>query len=247
MRKHLLLVGLGLVLFLVFLVALWPARTAVSWLVPPGASLTGVSGTVWNGSAGHVRIGVMDLGRLTWDAHASSFLLGRPKWDLRAERPDGFISATVTVRGTQDIEASDVRVAAALQSLSAWIELAGTDGNLSVSLPAFRLADDKIAALEGQVVLDSVKPMGLRDIDLGTMEAVIPAGQSGPFIGTVAALSGPLKIDQGRVEIQVDGNYVVEGLVGPQPDAPETITQGLQFLGQADSQGMRRFRQTGSL
>lgn len=247
MRKTLLLAGLGLVLFLVFLVALWPARIAVSWLVPPGASLTGVSGTVWRGSAGHVRIGVMDLGRLDWDAHAASFLVGRPKWDLKAERPDGFISATVTVHGARDIEARDVRVAAVLRSLSAWIELAGTDGNLSVSLPAFRLSEGKIATLEGQVVLDSVKPMGLRDVDLGTLEIVIPTGQPGPFSGTITALSGPLRIDQGRAEIQAGGSYVVEGLVGPQPDAPETITQGLQFLGQADSQGMRRFRQAGSL
>ena len=247
MRRWVALTGLGLVLFLVFLVVLWPARVAVSWLVPDGATLTGVSGTVWNGSAGHVRIGVMDVGRLQWDAHATSFLLGRPKWDLKAERPDGFVTGTVTVRGTSGVEASDLRIAAALRSLSTWIELAGTDANLSVSIPEFALGEAGIERLSGQVVLDSVQPMGLRDVNLGSIRLDIPAGQSGPFVGTLTAVSGPLKIEQGRAEVQANGRYVVEGLVGTQPDAPDQIVQGLQLLGQADAQGMRRFSQQGSL
>jgi general secretion pathway protein N len=247
MQKPVALVGLGLVLFLVFLVVLWPARVAVGWLVPGGAELTGVSGTVWDGSAGHVRVGIMDVGRLKWDAHAASFLIGRPKWDLKAERPDGFVSATVTVRGTRGVEARDLRIAAELSSLSGWIELAGTDGNLSVSISEFALGESGMTRLAGQVVLDSIRPMGLRDVDLGTIQIDIPAGQSGPFVGTVTVVSGPLRIEQGRVEVQAGGSYVVEGLVGPQPGAPEQIVQGLQFLGQADSQGMRRFSQAGSL
>lgn len=189
----------------------------------------------------------MDVGRLEWDAHAASFFIGRPKWDLRAERPDGFVTATVTVRGTRGVEATDLRIAAGLKSLSGWIELAGTDGNLSVSIPEFALGENGVTRLAGQVVIDSIRPMGLRDVDLGTIRIDIPAGQPGPFVGTVTAVSGPLRIEQGRAEVQADGSYVVEGLVGTQPDAPDEIVQGLQFLGQADSQGMRRFRQAGSL
>ena len=117
MRRSVALVGLGFVLFLMFLVVLWPARIAVGWLVPGGAQLTGVSGTVWDGSAGHVRIGIMDVGRMKWDAHAASFFIGRPTWDLKAERPDGFVSATVTVRGARGVEATDFRIAAELRSL----------------------------------------------------------------------------------------------------------------------------------
>ena len=66
MRFGTLLAALGALLFLIFVVALWPARIAVVWLVPDGAQLTGVSGTVWEGSAARVRIGVMDVGSLRW-------------------------------------------------------------------------------------------------------------------------------------------------------------------------------------
>ncbi len=247
MRKPIALIGLGLVLFLVFIVALWPARVAVGWLVPPGASLTGVSGSVWRGAASHVRIGIMDLGSMSWDARLASFLIVRPSWHLRAERPDGFVSATVTLRGAQDVEASDLRIAAALQAVSGWIELAGTDANLSVDLPVFRLDEGLISAVSGHVVLDSIRPMGLRDVNLGTIRIDIPEGQEAPFTGTISAVDGPLRIDQGRVEIQENGRYLVEGLVGAAEGAPQEIVQGLQFLGQADSQGLRRFSQSGSL
>ena len=247
MRKPIDLIGLGLVLFLVFIFALWPARVAVGWLAPPGASLTGVSGSVWSGAASHVRIGIMDLGSMSWDARLASFLIARPSWHLKAERPDGFVSATVTLRGTQDVEAADLRIAAALQSVSGWIELAGTDADLSVDVPVFRLEDGIISALAGHVVLDSIRPMGLRDVNLGTIRIDIPEGQEGPFTGTIAAVNGPLRIDQGRVEVQANGRYLVEGLVGAAEGAPQEIVQGLQFLGQADSQGLRRFSQSGSL
>ena len=99
----------------------------------------------------------------------------------------------------------------------------------------------------GLAVIDSVKPMGLKDVDLGSIEIDIPADQSGPFQGVVRALDGPLLIEQGRIDLQPDGRFVVDGLVAAKPDAPQEIVQGLQFLGQEDSRGFRRFSQQGSL
>ena len=40
---------------------------------------------------------------------------------------------------------------------------------------------------------------------------------------------------------------VVDGLVAAQPDAPDMIVQGLEFLGAADARGFRQFRHQGSL
>lgn len=247
MRRPLLLTALGLLLFLIFAVVLWPATIAVSWLVPGGASLAGVTGTVWEGSASHVRIGIVDVGSLRWDARPASFLLGRPSWDLKAERPDGFVSGNVILRGATDVQAVDLKIAATLRSLSSWINLAGTDGNLSVAISELRLESGQLTRFGGLAVIDSVKPMGLKDVDLGSIEIDIPADQSGPFQGVVRALDGPLLIEQGRIDLQPDGRFVVDGLVAAKPDAPQEIVQGLQFLGQEDSRGFRRFSQQGSL
>ncbi|MGD8424275.1 MAG: type II secretion system protein N, partial [Gammaproteobacteria bacterium] len=103
MRRTAVLVALGALLLLFFVIALWPARVAVGWLVPGGASLAGVSGTVWDGSAARVRVGIMDVGALKWEARPLSFLTGSPTWRLEASRPDGFARATVKILGAQSV------------------------------------------------------------------------------------------------------------------------------------------------
>lgn len=247
MRSPALLAALGALLFVVFLIALWPARVAVSWLVPDGAALTGVSGSVWDGAAASVRIGVMDVGSLQWDARPLSFLALRPTWRLEATRPDGFARGTVQIRGATDLRVSDLDLGAGLSALGKWINVAGTRGNLSAHVDELALESGQITALAGRVNLDSVQPLGLRDVDLGTFQIDIPPGQTGPFSGTVVSVSGPLILEEGRIDVRPDGHYLVEGLVASRPEAPDVIVQGLQFLGQADARGFRRFRQEGSL
>jgi general secretion pathway protein N len=247
MRFGTLLAALGALLFLIFVVALWPARIAVVWLVPDGAQLTGVSGTVWEGSAARVRIGVMDVGSLRWEASPLSFLTLSPTWQLEASRPGGFARGTVTIRGTSELEVTELELGATLDTLATWIDLAGTRGNVSAFVDELALESGRITALAGRVNLDSLQPMGLREADLGALQIDVPPGQSGPFLGSLVAVSGPLMIEEGRVEVEPGGRFLVEGLVAPKPDAPEMIAQGLQFLGQADDRGFRRFRQEGSL
>ena len=125
----LLLIGALLLLF--FVIALWPARVAVGWLVPGGASLAGVSGTVWDGSAARVRVGIMDVGALKWEARPLSFLTGSPTWRLEASRPDGFARATVKILGAQSVAVADLDLGTTLDAVSSWINLAGTRGNVS--------------------------------------------------------------------------------------------------------------------
>jgi len=247
MRSPARLAALGALLFLVFLITLWPARVAIGWLVPPGAALTGVSGTVWEGAAARVRIGVMDVGSLRWEARPFSFLMLRPTWRLEASRPDGFAKATVEIPGTSELRVTGLELSTTLDALGSWINVAGSRGNLSARVDELTLASGRIAALAGQVVLDSLQPLGMRDVDLGSFQIEVPSGQSGPFSGTVVAISGPLILEEARIDIQPDGRFLVEGLVAPKPDAPEMIVQGLQFLGQADARGFRRFREEGAL
>lgn len=247
MRRPAALIALGALLCLVFMVMLWPARVAVAWLVPDGASLAGVTGTVWQGAAARVRVGIMDVGSMRWDARPLSFLFGRPTWELEARRPDGFVRATVSILGSDSVAVSDLELGTSLDTVRHWIELAGTRGNLSAQMEEAALESGRLSALSGLVVLDSVQPMGLRDVDLGTLRIEIPSGQTGPFTGTVTSPAGPLLIEEGRVEVQPDGRFAVEGLIAAKPDAPASIAQGLQFLGQADARGFRRFRHQGAL
>ena len=72
MRKPLLLATCGFILILVFMLVLWPARVAVGWFLPANVALSGVTGTVWQGSASQLSIDGHVIGGLTWDARTLS-------------------------------------------------------------------------------------------------------------------------------------------------------------------------------
>lgn len=247
MRRPALLVALGAVLLLVFLLVLWPARVAVDWFAPDGVTLTGVTGTVWQGAASQATLENQPLGELRWDARRLGFLLARPTWDIELRRPGGSARFRAEVTGGQSVRIRDLAVAVTLAELEQFVSLYGTQGNLTVQLAVLRLEDGLLTELAGRAGLESVRPAGL-DTDLGAFELEIPADQSAPFTGSIAAVSGPLTIADGTLEVQADGNYVARGRVAAGDGAPDEIRQGLQFvLGAPDGDGYHAFMQRGSL
>lgn len=247
MRRPVLLVAMGAILMLVFLVTLWPARVAAGWLLPGNVALTGVRGTVWQGEASQLRIDGHVVGALNWDASVLSLLGGRPAWQIELSRPAGFARARVAVSASGSVSVSDLTGASPLDGISDLIPLAGTRGDLTVNLAALALEDGMLTELAGSVVVDGLRPLGLNDVDLGTLEVQLPPDQAPPFAGVLTAVSGPLLVEDGRLELQADGSYTVSGRVRPRDDAPETIREGIRFLGAPDPGGFYPFLQRGSL
>ncbi len=247
MRKPLLLVAFGAILLLLFLLMLWPARVAVGWLLPENVALSGLRGTVWQGTATQLSIDDHPIGALSWDARPFSLLSGRPRWQIELSRDSGFARADVAVTAGGSVAVADLTAASPLAGIADLVPLAGTGGNLTLNLPVLELEDGMLTALAGRVVVDALSPIGLTDVDLGTIELQVPADQSPPFNGALSAVSGPLIVEDGRLELQTDGRYSVSGRVKARDDAPENIRQGLQFLGAPDPSGFYPFLQRGSL
>lgn len=247
MRRPLLLVALGAILLLVFLLMLWPARVAAGWLLPGNVALTGIRGTVWEGEASQLRIDGHVVGGLSWDASVLSLLGGSPSWQIELSRPAGFARAEVAVSAAGSVSVSDLSAASPLDGISDLVPLAGTRGNLTVNLATLALEDGMLTALSGSVVVDGVRPLGLDDVDLGTLELQLPPDQTPPFAGVLSAVSGPLIVEDGQLELQADGRYVISGRVKPRDDAPQNIREGIRFLGAPDPGGFYPFLQRGSL
>ncbi|MGB5211065.1 MAG: type II secretion system protein N [Gammaproteobacteria bacterium] len=247
MRKPLLLATFGFILILVFMLVLWPARVAVGWFLPANVALSGVTGTVWQGSASQLSIDGHVIGGLTWDARSLSVLSGSPRWQIELRRPAGFVRADVAVSTTGSVQVSDLTAASPLQGVADLVPLAGTDGNLTVNLPTLALEQGQLTALSGQIVVDALSPMGLADVNLGTLELMLPADQTPPFSGSLSALDGPLLVEDGRLELAANGSYTISGRVKARDDAPDNIRQGIQFLGTPDPLGFYPFLQRGSL
>lgn len=109
-------IGLGLFLYVVFLVAIAPATwfaAAAARLSNGAITLTRPTGTLWHGAAqfqaGAPASGARDLGRLQWRTQPWWLLLGRARFSMQLEGPAvrckasiGFVPRRrVTVRGLE--------------------------------------------------------------------------------------------------------------------------------------------------
>src|SRR5699024_2729882 len=94
-RKFLLL--LGLLAFVIGLLAYLPARVAINWLPTNlGVRLIGVQGTLFDGHAERVIGADFSISDLHWRLHPGAVLLGRLSADLRVASDLDAITATAT-------------------------------------------------------------------------------------------------------------------------------------------------------
>ncbi|HEX2584697.1 MAG TPA: hypothetical protein VHL14_06170, partial [Steroidobacteraceae bacterium] len=51
----------------------------------------------------------------------------------------------------------------------------------------------------------------------------------------------------GKLILNSDRGYQLDTMVATRPNTPESITEGIQFLGEADAQGRRPFTVSGTM
>ena len=120
MRHLRLLLAVGLIAFLLSLVALLPARVAFALFGVPPTAMTGVSGTLRQGAGQRLTVGGFTLGPVHWQARPSRLLLGQVAADLGATLPDGFLNVTVGLSIRGSLALSNLEAAAPL----AWLAVA---------------------------------------------------------------------------------------------------------------------------
>ena len=62
----------------------------LSFVHPPGVTLSGVSGTIWKGRAQAVRSGTLHVGSVEWDLDILPLFTGKLGADVKVTRSDGF-------------------------------------------------------------------------------------------------------------------------------------------------------------
>lgn len=246
MKRRVALAVAALLLFLVFLLVLLPARVAVGWMSLPSVGLSGVSGTIWSGSATQLSTGTAALGSLRWVNGSLGILIGSPAWDIELERPDGFVRGHVRVSGGGNLHLEGVDAVGSLSNLEKFLPLYGTQGGVTVRIEQLTIEDKQFALIQGKIVIDRVKTNALKSGDLGTIELSFPGDAVAPLTGQLTALDGPLLIRDGQIVVSADGSYQIDGRIAPAPDAPKEIVDAMQFMGSPDGEGFRQFSQAGS-
>jgi general secretion pathway protein N len=240
MKKTWPLVALGIGAFLLLALVTLPASAVLSFSHPPGVTLSGVSGTIWNGRAQAARSGNLHVGSVEWDLDVLALLTGKLGADVKITRSDGFAQGSIAVSGAR-VTMRGLNASLPLTALPPNM-VRGWTGTATVKLTQLALENAWPVAATGTVVVADLIGPPNRPVPMGGYKVVFPEGATAD--GLKGALSdtggGPLAVN-GTIDVNKDRSYVVKGLVAARPGAPSDLARQLEILGAPDAQGRREF------
>lgn len=249
MRHFPLLAGIGGVALVLSLVTLIPARVALSVLGVPAETVSGVSGTVWNGSLQRIAASGITLGPVAWRARPARLLLGQLAANVEATLPDGFVNAGVAVSVGGKLAFSDLEGAAPV----AWLAPAAGNngGQLTARFEEVELDGNRIATAVGSLQIAGVVlpvPASGTPMPPGNYTIAFDAQDLAPeeaLSGAITDSGGPLEIS-GTVKFTPPRSYELAGTAKPRPEAPPDLRDALQMLGPANPDGAHTLSLAGS-
>ncbi len=235
----------GAAVFLAGLVLLFPARVAYDWFAPETVRLSGLSGTVWSGSAAEGTFGGFYAGDLRWRFRPAALLSGKIGYAVSAEPAGGLLESKVAISPAGAVHLADLRAGLPLAALADNAALAGIEGVLDLQLGTLVLDDGWPVRAAGTAEVRGVVVPPLSSAPLGDYGAQFETADE-VVTGRFEDVSGVLDLS-GTLELRAGGAYIVSGRVRATPTAPTALAQQLRYLGSADADGMRTFRFEGQL
>src|SRR5690606_8925239 len=239
------MVAVGAAIFLVGLLASFPARVAYRWCVPGYVLLGGMSGTTWRGTAAEARLDGLYLRDFAWRFRPLALLTARARSSLSARSPAGPVSGDVAVGFGGVVHVSGLRARLPLAALSDLATFAGVDGLLDADVSSLTLDDGLPVRAEGSLEVSRLVARQLAPVPLGTYRAELTTVDD-VLRAEIRDVAGALDLE-GTFEIRPDRTYLLAGRVAAAPGAPEGVARQLAFLGSPDADGMRPFRFEGRL
>ncbi len=232
---------IGVLIYLVFLIALLPASVVVRLApLPNTISLSGVSGSIWSGSVETVTIQKRQLEQVQWDLSPWSLFLGKAKLDLvignRGSAVNGKGLVTLSMSG---IKAQGLRFEAPGSFLIGNTRLpfrTKVGGDISLFIEELAQGQPWCEQLSGKVFLNSAKVKNqFGDYPLGDIELGLSCVDGNVKVNSDETMN--LLGLSGTVLLQAEKMVQVSAKIKETPSQPEDLKKALSFLGKKDSQG----------
>lgn len=240
---------LAMVVYVIAMLALFPARLAWHWFAEEAAAaenvqVTGITGSIWRGQADQADINGIQLSDISWSWRASDLLQLGYGSDLAADAGAGPVTTSLTVFSTQSMELHHLRGQLPIPLLlnnSPYKAYIGS-GMITVDLEHVHIHEQIPVSAEGYASASDLSIALFRPpVAIGSFDAILKPSmrENGAIDITVTEtdlLNGdtpPLKINL-EVDYNADGCYTPLGYIEPTASLDPRISR---MLGQLDSQG----------
>ncbi len=252
-KKILGLIGFGLGMYLLFLIALFPAALGWQWLPPAlkqQVNLQGISGSIWSGRVAIATVNGYESGPLRWQLSPFSLLLGHLGIDAQIKIPAGRIQGRFTIISDTEFEAEDVSgelladaiSALSIRQLPVPVMLRG---KMKPEIKSLRFHKGQTLQIQGEVKWLNASVEGVQSFPLGVVELKAEPKKQGSRI-TIRNNGGALELS-GNLQLNGNGSYQLNlGLLNRDNQRQDLKTM-LSMLGTPDATGRVHFRYNGKL
>ena len=248
--------GLGLSLYLLFLIALFPAGQAYRFAggplsaAAPEMKLAGFDGSVWSGQVEKLVYRDALLGQASWQLSPLSLLFGKASLKALLQSEDGYLQADVNTALTGgDVKLVDLEgrlPVGELTRMAPYLPLV-LDGTIALDMPVLVVErGGRILAAEGKAIWHQAAITAPQALSLGDLQLVLRTEDEGRVVGEVSDRGGPLRV-AGTVQFSPDATYRFNGTVAAGAEAPPELRQSLGWLGKPDAQGRYQLNYSGKL
>ncbi len=232
--------ALGLVAWLVFLIATVPADRALAFAPPmPGVAIGQVRGTLWHGQAASLVAKGIQLDKLRWRFRPLSLLTGRFEFDIKAGL-GGKPAHTLAGRrfsGASYLRDVQLSIPAADVLYRLGINQVGVSGELVMDLDDVRFTQDGIPMFSGVTRWTPAVVEAPLALSLGT--ATLTTRQDGDITqGDLVAVGGVLQV-KADVALETTGAYRLNAVITQNGNVPPAVTKFLSTFTEYENGGYR--------
>jgi general secretion pathway protein N len=237
MRK---VVAVFVALLIIAAIAVWtfPAEVAYAWfgkrLLP--ATLADLSGDVWNGHAGSLRVLGQEIGTVDWHLSKLPLLTGDLVAQADVKGPGGTGSALLRQNADQTLDVRDAMISlpAATMEPALGVPALHLRGDVDIALAHARLRGAWVEAVEGNAVWRNAAVAGAAQARLSDLRVDFSTQPDGRIVCRVHDLGGPLAAD-GHCEFKA-GAYSADVQLSAR-DGDAHVLDALQYIGQPQTDG----------
>ena len=241
-RRNRGLLLLAVLTVLVGLVMTFPARIAYRWLSPPFVQLSGIQGTVWNGSALEFATNGVYLRDLTWQMRPLRLLTGKAHYHINGTPLSGFLESDVSLSVGGTVALSNLTAAVPLQMFASASNVTGLGGNASLQFERLELSAGRAVAMNGSIDIANLSVPFLSSSTLGGYRADFYTQENG-IVASVEDTDGVVDI-AGSLQLNPDKTYAFLGQIVAKPGTPESLGNQLRYLPE-NERGQRELRLEG--
>jgi general secretion pathway protein N len=224
-----------------------PARVSVNWFAPDNLLISGVSGTVWTGSASEASLDGIYLSDVKWRLKASGFFTGHLSYRVEATTASGVLASDLAVSFSGALSMTELEALLELDPFADLIGVPGMTGAASLSFVRLEIVDGLATFADGTVDISNLVVPILGRESMGGYSAKFTTQNNGVVANIDEAADGVIDIMDGFLRIKADRSFEFIAQVMPNARTPQRIRQQLQYLPSGDKDGQKELRLEGIL